>query len=278
MSNNAIPEWKLERYLLGELPPAQMKKMEKLISADGGLKARLRELEASNRAILERYPADDMARYIRTRAVYAGVRTAEGTGKTPGRFSGRLYRILYPASVFATAAVVIFLAKPLVMDRDSMMSKTPVPDTERFKGLAAGLHVYRTADGGVTRLKEGDTVRPGDLLQLAYVAPAEPYGMILSIDGRGAVTLHFPESGKEGEKLIRGRRVLLGRAYRLDDAPGFERFFLVTSRRPIDTKAVMRAAENLAARPRAALKEPLPVSAAYGMRQYSVLLKKEDKP
>ena len=59
---------------------------------------------------------------------------------------------------------------------------------------APALRLYRRVAGADQLLRDGATARPGDLLQLAYAAGGETHGVILSIDGAGSVTLHFPRT------------------------------------------------------------------------------------
>jgi hypothetical protein len=117
---------------------------------------------------------------------------------------------------------------------------------ERIKGLEPLLSIYRAEEQGVRLLAERARAQRNDLLQLEYHGAGYPYGVILSIDGRGTVTLHYP-AGAGMEPVLEGGRVLLPYAYQLDDAPAFERFFFVTSDERFDTRLVLRAARNLAA-------------------------------
>src|SRR5690606_4130862 len=98
----------------------------------------------------------------------------------------------------------------------------------------------RQTRAGPERLAPGATVRPGDVLQLSVIRGDAAYGWVVSVDGAGAVTLHG------GGELAPGRAPLPN-AYRLDDAPSFERFFLVTDDEPIARDDVVRAARALAA-------------------------------
>jgi hypothetical protein len=83
------------------------------------------------------------------------------------------------------------------------------------------------------------------VVQIAYQAAGRRYGVVVSIDGRGRVTRHLPRTGDRAAPLRAGAPVPLPEAYRLDDAPGFERFFLVTSDAPFSVELVVRAAERL---------------------------------
>jgi hypothetical protein len=121
-------------------------------------------------------------------------------------------------------------------------------------------------------MKDGNVAEPGDLLQLAYVAASEHYGVILSIDGRGGVTRHFPAEEGGSTLLALNKRSLLPNAIELDDAPGYERFFLVTSKTPIDIAAVVAKAGDLAADPGQARSSDMDLPA--GLKQRSVLILK----
>ena len=96
------------------------------------------------------------------------------------------------------------------------------------------LNIYRSNKrAGIERLSERQVVHEGDLIQLQYRTD-EDYMAILSIDGRGIVTLHYPSRPDGSTKVIdkRGLRSLPF-SFELDDAPDFEYFILVTSFEPI---------------------------------------------
>jgi hypothetical protein len=109
------------------------------------------------------------------------------------------------------------------------------------------------------------------VVQVSYVAAGNGYGIILSVDGRGAVTLHAPETGAQSVPLAASGTHALPRAYELDDAPAFERFILVTSSTPFALDEVLAAARALAASPQART-APLPLPE--GLTQVSFTLNK----
>ena len=82
---------------------------------------------------------------------------------------------------------------------------------------------------------------------------------VVSLDGRGAVTLHHPATLNGSTALTPGDAVTLDHAYELDDAPGFERFLFVTSDAPLDVATVLEAAHVLARQPSEARTRPLPL-------------------
>jgi hypothetical protein len=84
------------------------------------------------------------------------------------------------------------------------------------------------------------------LIRLGYRAAGRGYGAIVSTDGRGNVTLHLPASGGRAATLKAGGTVLLSFSYELDDAPRWERFYLVTANQPFEVEPVRRAALEVA--------------------------------
>jgi hypothetical protein len=117
----------------------------------------------------------------------------------------------------------------------------------------------RVGTGEPEQLEDHARVRQGDVLQLSYTSGGHPHGVVVSVDGRGAVMLHHPAALSDSTALTPGEAAPLGHAYELDDAPAFERFLLVTSREPLDVAAVLEAARTLARQPSEARTRPLPL-------------------
>jgi hypothetical protein len=114
------------------------------------------------------------------------------------------------------------------------------------------LYVYRHRTSGNERLRDGARVTRGDLVQLAYRSRAGGYGVLLSIDGAGKVTMHWPEKNDGAAATLQTRdEFLLPSSYELDDAPAFERFFMVHAAAPFSVATAMDAARALAAQPSA---------------------------
>ncbi|MDR2577541.1 MAG: hypothetical protein LBC70_01845 [Chitinispirillales bacterium] len=68
MSKNHVPNWKLERYLLGGLPAKELKRIAALEQSDSNLRGRIDKLRASNAEILEMYPPEAMLAKIEGQA------------------------------------------------------------------------------------------------------------------------------------------------------------------------------------------------------------------
>jgi hypothetical protein len=243
MANNKIPGWILEKYLLGELPDPELKKITNRLKYDPNLRAEIERLKASNRDILNKYPADSMVPGILNRC----------NKKENYRENGVFKRMLYLSPAFASLLVIFFIGLQVFKPGDNS-SKAIEPgvqeDTHRVKGSqevqpVPHLIIHRKGNN-IEVLEKGSRAHAGDLLQLAYAAAGEAHGVICSIDGNSTVTLHFPGKKNDPTALMQRKRVLLANAYELDDAPGFERFFFITSDAEIDVEDILKRAKALA--------------------------------
>ena len=215
-----IRDWQIERLMLGELSGPELE----ALAQDPALSARVQQLEASNREILAGHPPRVAASVIRERLA-ASRRTRAPWGRL----------------TLATAASLAVIGVGVGLLREA---RVETPAETRIKGLQPHLGVFRQTPAGVESLADGALVREGDLVQLTYLAAGRRFGVILSIDGRGVVTVHHPRDGRQAARLEPSAPVRLPSAYRLDDAPGWERFFLVTAESPFEVAPVLDAAEQ----------------------------------
>ena len=88
--------------------------------------------------------------------------------------------------------------------------------------------VWKKTSAGIVQLNDLDSVGEGDEIQLRYAVPEKCFGLLFSMDGNGALTLHMGD-GVKAVELAPGKMNSLPFAYKLDDAPYFEKFFFVTS-------------------------------------------------
>ncbi|MBI1945264.1 MAG: hypothetical protein HYS27_06185 [Deltaproteobacteria bacterium] len=201
---------------------------------------RIEELREENSRVLQRQPADRALSAIRARA---------------RRPLARRLAVLVPA-----VAVAMLLVVALVRRGDDIVNKGGRPQ----------LLIYEQLPQGARLLRSGDGVRPGTKIQLAYVANGNPFGVIVSLDDAGTVSMHWPAAATHTPRLEPRGETRLPHAFELDATPGVERFFLVTSDAPLEAATVMSAAEALA---RAASQELLPLPAS--LKQTVVLLRKD---
>jgi hypothetical protein len=141
----------------------------------------------------------------------------------------------YILPILALATALFVVGRPLLHG--------PGPDVV-LKGTAPAPHleVWRQKAEGVEALADGAEARAGDRLQLAYASGGHGFGVIYSLDAQGVVTEHH-RFGGEAEP----GRVKVDASFTLDDAPGFEAFYLVTSDRAFDIGFVLELARESAA-------------------------------
>jgi hypothetical protein len=255
----------IEKELLGELPA------EAKASLPTDREEQLANLRRDNEEILGKYPAARVAKEISRRL-------AKEEEKEPQR---RWAMILLPA-----AAVPLVLAAVLWGPRGPLGSgqTAPVGDDSttigddsdvQLKGQAAHLRIYRRRDGAAPeRLQDGSIVHPGEVIQLAYLPAGRGFGVIVSLDGSGNVELHHPAAADSPPVLARGGEQPLGRGYKLDEAPRFERFFFITakSRESLQVAQVLQAVRSLSTQPDA---DRAPLSLHGQVEIHSLTLRKE---
>jgi len=254
---NPISDLVLERYALGEHSPAQAAQVERQLAVDPELARRLAALRDSDRELLGEYPPEKMVERIRRRA---DARPAGGAWRLP-------LMLTVPSLAAAAALMLLVRAGPAPIAG----GVGPLEAGERIKGDAR-LLAFLVRDGEATPLADQSQVASGAVVQLHYVAAGRPFGAIVSIDGEGGATLHWPEQRVAEARLEPRGQTSLPHAFQLDDAPGFERFFFVTSREPIPADAILEAARAAAGRPDAD-RAPLELPAAW--EQSSLLLRKD---
>jgi hypothetical protein len=239
-----IPEWLVERVAQRELTNHDV--TSEAVS----------QVQSSNEEILARYPVNEMVSRINRRAQV-----------TPAPKRERVW--LY---VLAPVAAVLLAVISLNTEGGSPIQQPDniIEDDVRPKGLAAKLQLYRLRGDVTEKLMPSSLARKSDRVQLTYLSAAKPYGVIVSIDGRGTVTRHLPEVGDFASALNNKGEVMLEHSYELDDAPRFECFYFVTAEQRFPLEVVLVAA-NIAATSKEAC-APLPLAESFA--QSSLLLKK----
>ena len=260
-SPTAVPDLWLERYRLGELPPSDAARLGSWLADDEALRGRLQAIERDDAHLEATQALQRLARDVTVRAHQVD------RPSLPGFRHARTLRWAVPAAMVAVLAAIAL--QPAVEPR---RSPSPV-EGERAKGTSS-LVVYRSTETGSEALSNDEVARVGDVIRIGYRSTTPEYGAIVSVDGRGATTVHLPVTGDRAVALASGDTVLLDRAFELDDAPLYERIYLVTGPAPFDLApvldAVRRAAE--AGREPAAITLPGPL----GHTEFS--LRKESRP
>jgi hypothetical protein len=255
-------EW--ERYVLGELPPDRARALADRLADDPRLGREIEEIKRSNREDLDRYPAARVVPQICERLLR---KTGDpGESGRDSRSSARK-RLFFLVPALAAAALLTVILLPDRIRDDGLVKGSAGLDLSRTRLL-----VYRMRNLIVEELTEGAVSRAGDILQLAYVS-TEKFGVILSIDGAGTVSLQYPDREGASAPLEPKRKTILPLAVELDRAPGFERMFFVTSDMPFNTQTVRAAAEALARNPARAERDSLALPPQ--LHQTSFLVRKE---
>lgn len=290
MKTEKIPDIYLEQYLLGELPVSLRDEIETRLSNDTGLARRVEGLKSSNSAILEQYPPKLMVVNIQRDAERCSLKNmkyqqaATGSKKdhAGAKFINSLQSIVQKLKVFSSkrialavtssafAVITLVLIMPWITGTDDL-TKSQGGDT-RIKGLDSKLVLYRVKGKQAEELKDLSSAAEGDIIQAGYIATGNyRYGVIISIDGRGTVTTHFP--GPDGhQQLVLNKKTMLDKSYELDNSPRFERFIMVLSESQIDISTVIKNAKKLALNAEKA--ETGKVRVSDDSFEYSVMIKK----
>ncbi|MBN2510728.1 MAG: hypothetical protein JXB03_10640 [Spirochaetales bacterium] len=263
MKRDKLPDLFIEQKYLSELD----KEHEALFTQEPELMEKVKALEEDNRHILAAYPPGLMADRIRSRM---------GEGKKAPAVTNKAHIVRFvtsPVPLLAAAAIALLVGVVPFLTGSGTEGDTGYIEGIRLKGLKPQVSIFKESDGDVREVNERSLVREHDLLQIEYNAGDYPYGVLLSIDGRGVVTLHFPYSEYDSQELERGANARLPFAYELDDAPYYERFYFLFSKTALPVETLITHAETLAAENRVRNSETLlDLKDVY---QTSILLLKE---
>ncbi len=224
-----VPGYLLERYLLRELPPGEMVAIEQKLTADSTLTERLCALQDDNEEQALSYPVAWMAGQIEHKAAQLKPKKRRSAG----------YRLWAMPMVAVAVALAVVVLPTLRQDSEEFVT--------RIKGdRGPALLVFRQSEDGPQHLPDSSLAYLGDLVQLVYRSGGRSYGAIFSLDGRFSLTRHLPVEGGQAVALVAGRADTLAFAYELDDAPRWERFYLITAEKPFALEEIERLLRQLA--------------------------------
>ena len=221
---NKISDFKLERYLLGELPESEMVALQKREAEDEIFAARVAEMRLQGKRFVAENPFAALEERI------------EAAGGVENRAVAPRNTLWLKVAAALVIALGIFSAVVLNRNVDTFDSQNAsmevamadMDNGTRIKGMQASLEVWKkTGDSAVQMVNLGNASE-GDEIQLRYRVPQKCFGMLFSMDGNGTITMHMGEGNKAIE-LEPGKMTTLPFAYKLDNAPKFEKFFLLTS-------------------------------------------------
>ncbi len=218
-----VPEIYLEQLYLKELSP---QKAESLTNTDSFLNS----IELSNKEILKQYPPLFIKEGI--------IRKLNNKNEKKSKKQDFKFYILRAVPI---AAALVFLTLNL-----SQLYITQEPNNIiRSKGLNPELSIYIDKNNSPAELFDNDFVAESDIIQLTYNAAGNKYGVIFSLDGRGVITLHYPENIYSTPIIDPNGSHALPFSYELDDAPKFERFFFVSSKQKFNISTILKSAEDI---------------------------------
>lgn len=222
-----VSSLKLEKYLLGELPENEMQALRMREETDDIFRAEVKMMREQNRTILEQYPFEELM----SKMNLAG---DDSQGSHAYTFVRIAAAVVVAVGIMAFALVGFMDGRTdemMYVESQGMevaMAQVDEGDT-RIKGLDSRMEVWKKTGDSAVQMTNLDVASEGDELQLRYAVPEKCYGMLISMDGNGVLTVHMGE-GNLAIALEPGKMTTLPFAYKLDNAPRFEKFFLLTSR------------------------------------------------
>lgn len=222
-------DFELERLNLGEITKEEYLKNNNISEEE--LEKKLKALKASDEEILQFFPASSIKKNIEEK-----IEKTNKSNEKPNvlKFPTKKHNSWIQVAV----AAVILCAVGLPVTLSQRTTEVRTKGNENSGIIAKGsntpkLNLYKLVDSKAVKLRNKETVKAGDVIQLSYNAGVSSYGIIFSIDGNGVLTQHFPESGMSA-KLISGKECILDFSYELDNAPKYEKFFFITSKTEFD--------------------------------------------
>ncbi len=238
-----IPDWKLERYLTGDLPAEEMREIREMEEVDEIFANRVKMLREDNAAILKKLPFEKLSEKI----AMMPRRSNAGAGNTV-RVNFKLVKLAAAAAlVLAVVTVALFGQRSLSEQGGTVLAtaaNTQVMEVAmvdqndglRIKGLSARMEVWKKTGDSAVQMENLGEAREGDEIQLRYAVAEKCFGLLFSMDGNGTITMHMGHENRAVE-LEPGKMTTLPFAYKLDNAPKFEKFFFLTSKSEFELDA-----------------------------------------
>lgn len=191
----------LDRYTTGELGPDDARKLEARLDAEA---RRYLEVLAETKRSLP--PLDLAAVRARARAIDA----------PPAANNTRFYWVVAPILLAAAALMLV-------------VGLRPTDPGVRYR-TGDGFALFQRSGDELVAYAAGTPLGQDDVLGFKVVATGHQGVVVLSVDGTGAVTVFYPESGDRPEPIAGDGFVPLPGTVILDGAPGPEVFVAVFDR------------------------------------------------
>jgi len=234
----------LEKYIFGELPRNQIREIKQHLGSKQKITEFAENINQKNQDFLQLYPFENFTKQSPlNNMIFASTPILEFSKRQNILVSNRILGIAAMLILIITSSLVFWprLEIAHIPPDDNITVSDP---GIRSKGVPR-LLIFKKMDNQIRLLQPGNQVKTGDVLQLTYLSENAKYGLIISIDGRGLITRHFPK-GNDDTKLSKNQnKTALNNAYKLDDDPDYERFFFITAKSPININQAMKAAKKL---------------------------------
>ena len=231
-----IPDWKLEKYLTGDLPAEEMHEIREMEATDEIFAGRVKMLREDNAAILKKLPFEKLSEKI---AMMPG-RSNAGAGNTV-RVNFKLVKLAAAAALVLAVVTVALFSQRSLSEQNTQVMEVAMADASgddgvRIKGLSARMEVWKKTGDSAVQMENLGEAREGDEIQLRYAVAEKCFGLLFSMDGNGTITMHMGHENRAVE-LEPGKMTTLPFAYKLDNAPKFEKFFFLTSKNEFELNA-----------------------------------------
>ena len=241
MNKTMISSLLLERYLCGEVTDKEKTLVEDECRNNEMLREQLDEMRRSDGEIKQTYLPDTVAGEITLKMHREDVR--ESVKRNEAALIRKNWFRPLPVWSYGVLLAVLLIV-PITIRQQYHDNGTA---GERTKGIRPSLTVYRDEGKNYRKLSDNAPVSPGDRLQIGYNAAGMKYGIILSVDGNGVLSLHYPEDTTTetvGTQLEQGGEQLLNTSFELDSAPHFERFYFLTSEDTLKVSKIIAECEK----------------------------------
>jgi hypothetical protein len=155
-------------------------------------------------------------------------------GEPQDGFVRRLLRELVPFAVAAVAAAVVTVAVPVLRASPDGAEA----DTVRLRGTMPEIEAWVDLGSGPRPLRDGESLGSGDRVQLRYDSHGAPSVALAGRDASGVVEV-YTLTAPSAVGLTTAPFAL-----ELDDAPGQQELFVITSEDPLDERTVEAALEG----------------------------------